>query len=194
MNPQLPACKADTLPIELKAHIGRQGRTRTYVFLCKRVTAACSRRCATCRYVVGVERLELSTFRSQAGCSAQTELRPDNGVTDGSRTRDLRLGKPMFCQLNYYCMLERHSGFEPEPSVWKTDMLGHYTNATNIIVGRIDRTRTCICRSHNPVLCQLSYDPHRIGTHSQIRTLICGFGDRCSVVELSGLIGGPYGS
>ena len=92
------------------------------------------------------------------------------GAVNGSRTRDLRLGKPMFCQLDYYCMLERHSGFEPEPSVWKTDMLGHYTNATNIIVGRIDRTRTCICRSHNPVLCQLSYDPHRIGTHSQIRT------------------------
>ena len=25
LNPQLPACKADTLPIELKAHIGRGG-------------------------------------------------------------------------------------------------------------------------------------------------------------------------
>ena len=54
--------------------------------------------------VVGVERLELPTFRSQAGRSSQTELRSDNGVTDGSRTRDLRLGKPMFFQLNYYCM------------------------------------------------------------------------------------------
>ena len=32
------------------------------------------------------------------------------------------------------------TGLEPEPSVWKTDMLGHYTNATNIIAGRIDRT------------------------------------------------------
>ena len=84
LNPQLPACKADTLPIELMAHIGRQGRTRTYAFPCERVTAACSRRCATCRYVVGVERLELPTFRSQAGRSSQTELRSDVGVTDGA--------------------------------------------------------------------------------------------------------------
>lgn len=27
--------------------------------------------------------------------------------------------------------MERHPGFEPEPSVWKTDMLGRYTNATH---------------------------------------------------------------
>ena len=31
----------------------------------------------TCRYLVGVERFELPAFRSQAGRSAQTELRPD---------------------------------------------------------------------------------------------------------------------
>ena len=28
-------------------------------------------------------------------------------------------------------LMERHPGFEPEPSVWKTDMLGRYTNATH---------------------------------------------------------------
>ncbi len=27
--------------------------------------------------------------------------------------------------------MERHPGLEPEPSVWKTDMLGRYTNATH---------------------------------------------------------------
>lgn len=26
------------------------------------------------------------------------------GAVNGDRTRDLRLGKPMFCRLNYYCM------------------------------------------------------------------------------------------
>ena len=31
----------------------------------------------TCRYMVGEERFELSTFRSQAGRSTQTELYPD---------------------------------------------------------------------------------------------------------------------
>ena len=137
----------------------------------------------TCRYVVGVERFELPAFRSQAGRSAQTELRPDSlvyqmgfeptsfclqgrcfpiklpaqigapdrtrtctvrtliplplpelgywsilvtrgttcggflmtsGAVNGSRTRGLRLGKPMFCQLNYYCMVH-DAGLEPAP-------------------------------------------------------------------------------
>ena len=83
------------------------------MFLCQGFTDPCARRYATCRYVVGVERFELSTFRSQAGCSAQTELRPDNGVTDGSRTRDLRLGKPMFFLLNYCHKMVLQTGLEP---------------------------------------------------------------------------------
>ncbi len=36
------------------------------------------------------------------------------GAVNGSRTRDLRLGKPMFCQLNYYCMVH-DAGLEPAP-------------------------------------------------------------------------------
>ena len=154
--------------IGAKKPYGRQGWTRTNAFPCERVTAACSRRCATCRYVVGVERFELPTFRSQAGRSSQTELRSDkrwwtwwdlnprspackagafplsykpiwcsrqdsnlyctdshsvfstrigileHGAVNGSRTRDLRLGKPMFCQLNYYCMVH-DAGLEPAP-------------------------------------------------------------------------------
>ena len=34
--------------------------------------------------MVGVERFELSAFWSQTRRSSQTELRPDNGVTDGA--------------------------------------------------------------------------------------------------------------
>ena len=30
-----------------------------------------------------------------------------------------------------YKELEQHTGLEPVPPVWKTGMLGHYTNATH---------------------------------------------------------------
>lgn len=30
----------------------------------------------------------------------------------------------------YSIVLEQHTGLEPVPPVWKTGMLGHYTNAT----------------------------------------------------------------
>ena len=36
------------------------------------------------------------------------------GAVNGDRTRDLRLGKPIFCQLNYYCMVH-DAGLEPAP-------------------------------------------------------------------------------
>lgn len=87
--------------------------------------------------MVGVERFELSTFWSQAGCSAQTELRPDNGVTDGSRTRDLRLGKPMFFLLNY-CHKFVTRGIAAR---------GGGFLMTN---GAPDRTRTCTVRTLIP--------------------------------------------
>ena len=35
-----------------------------------------------------------------------------NGANSGVRTRDIRLGKPMFCQLNYVGM-EPSEGLEP---------------------------------------------------------------------------------
>ena len=67
--------------IGAKKPCGRQGWTRTSVFLRHGVTAHCNRRYATCRYVVGEERFELSAFLAQTGCSAQTELHPDNWWT-----------------------------------------------------------------------------------------------------------------
>lgn len=40
--------------------------------------------------------------------------REQDGVVDGNRTRkNLRLGRPAFCQLNYYHRLELQVGFEP---------------------------------------------------------------------------------
>ena len=46
------------------------------MFLSHGVTAHCNRRYATCRYVVGVERFELPTFRSLAGRSARLSYAP----------------------------------------------------------------------------------------------------------------------
>ena len=108
--------------IGAKKPCGRQGRTRTYVFPCKRVTAACSRRCATCRYLVGEERFELSAFRAQTGRSAQTELHPDNWWT--------------WWDLN------------PRSPACKA---GAFPLSYKPIIGAPDRTRTCTVRTLIPL-------------------------------------------
>ena len=75
----------------------------------------------TCRYLVGVERFELSTFRAQTGRSAQTELRPD--------------------------LLVYQMGFEPTSFCLQGRCFPIKLPAQ---IGAPDRTRTCTVRTLIP--------------------------------------------
>ena len=65
--------------------------------------------------MVGVERFELPTFRSQSGRSSQTELHPDNFGWEGwTRTTNQRIQSPLLYQLSYFPInLVRIEGLEP---------------------------------------------------------------------------------
>ena len=82
--------------------------------------------------LVGVEGFEPPAFRAQTGRSSQTGLRPDKiGAPHRIRTCTEWTLSPLPLPIGILEHMERHMGLEPIPSVWKTDMLGLYTNTTH---------------------------------------------------------------
>ena len=93
----------------------------------------------TCRYLVGVERFELSTFRAQTGRSAQTELRPDLLVYQ------MGFEPTSFC-LQGRCFpikLPAHTCHKEGPV--------HNAGRFLMTIGAPDRTRTCTVRTLIPL-------------------------------------------